>query len=330
MTRFLALAFLALAAQTNAPEPSAPAGSCREEIQRLCPGVRPGGGAIIACLKEHRAELSCAGRGRRSGGRGAPVGDVPAAARTLKDQAYGADPAQKLDVYLPEHPRGLVIVMVHGGGWFRGDKAMANVVANKAAHWLPEGTVFVSVETRLLPTANPVEQAEDVARALAYVQAHAREWGANPADIVLMGHSAGAHVAALVTADPKLAASAGAKPWRGTIALDSAALDAVQLMQAPHFPLYDRAFGKDPAFWRAASPTLVLNRATTPILLVCSSQRRNSCAQAQGFADKDRALGGKAEVLPVDLSHEQINAELGTPGDYTTKIDAFLRTLGLP
>lgn len=330
MTRFLALAFLALAAQTNAPEPSAAAGSCREEIRGLCPGVQPGGGAIMVCLKEHRAELSCAGRGRRAGGRGAPVGNVPATARTLKDLAYGTDMAQRLDVYLPAHPRGPVIAMVHGGGWFRGDKEMANVVANKAAHWLPEGYVFVSVETRLLPAANPVEQAEDVARALAYVQTHAREWGGNPADIVLMGHSAGAHLVALVTADPKLAASAGAKPWRATIVLDSAALDAVQLMQAQHFPLYDRAFGKDPAFWRAASPTLVLKRATVPILLVCSSQRRDSCAQAQGFADKDRALGAKAELLPVALSHEQINADLGTPGEYTAKMDAFLRSLGLP
>ena len=54
-------------------------------------------------------------------------------------------------------------------------------------------------------------------------------------------------------------------------------------MRARHPSLYDDAFGTDPDYWRHASPTLQLTRNARPILLVCSSERADSCAQAHGF-----------------------------------------------
>ena len=260
---------------------------------------------------------------------------LPHGTRVEQDLAYGPDAAQRMDVYRsPGAPgagtRAPVILFVHGGAWRVGDKRHGNVVAHKVAHWLPRGTLFVSVNYRLLPQADPREQARDVARALALAQDKAAGWGADPARFVLMGHSAGAHLVALLAADRGLAAQQGARPWLGTVALDSAALDVVDIMQARHLRLYDRAFGSQPAFWREASPLHHLDGARAPLLLVCSSQRRASCPQARQFAERATALGSRAQVLPVDLSHAEINKTLGQPGRYTEAVDGFLQSLGLP
>ncbi|HET7126885.1 MAG TPA: alpha/beta hydrolase, partial [Lysobacter sp.] len=236
---------------------------------------------------------------------------VPPGVRRIADLAYGRDPAQRLDAYVPEHPDGRVIVMVHGGGWRRGDKAMASVVDHKLAHWGAHGDVFVSVDYQLLPQAGPLQQAGDVAMALVYVQAHAREWGADPANVVLMGHSAGAHLVALLSANPDLAKNAA--PWRASVALDSAALDVPALMRSRHPSLYDDAFGRDPAYWRAASPQQRLTPKAPPMLLVCSSERRDSCPAAREFATSAHALGVRAQVLPQAHTHGEINADLGLP-----------------
>ncbi len=277
---------------------------------------------------QRRAQAS-AQRNVRGGDakRGDRDDSLPAGVRRIADIAYGSDPAQRLDAYVPAHPTGDAVLLVHGGGWRRGDKDSRKVVDNKLADWSALGMVVVSVDYRLLPEADPVTQAGDVAAALAYAQRHAREWGADPFRFVLAGHSAGAHLVALLDADPALARAHGAGAWRGTIALDSAALDVTKIMQSRHPSLYDDAFGTDPAYWRAASPTLQLTREARPILLVCSTERASSCDQARGFATAARRVGVRAEVLPEALSHGEINDKLGLPGAYTNAVDRFIASL---
>lgn len=258
--------------------------------------------------------------------RGAPV--IPADVRVVRDVRYGADPKQRFDAYVPRNaPDAPAIVIVHGGGWRTGDKAGKGVVENKVAHWSRDGIIVVSVNYRLLPNADPVEQARDVARALAAVQARLREWGGDPAKVVLMGHSAGAHLVALLDAHPELATSLGAHPWLGTVILDSAVLDVVHAMQLPHLPLYDHAFGTDRQFWREASPIEYLSAGDSPMLIVCSSQRRDSCPAAREFAAKAKVVHVRAEVVPEAKSHREINVELGADRDYTAIVDAFLSSL---
>lgn len=247
----------------------------------------------------------------------------------MRDIAYGSDPAQRMDVYLPPHPAGPVIFMVHGGGWRTGDKDASRVVTNKAAHWLPRGVIFISTNYRLLPAANPLEQANDVAQALAFAQSQAAAWGGDPARFVLMGHSAGAHLVSLLTADPTIATSRGAQPWLGTVSLDSATFDVVATMQAPHLRLYDAAFGSDPNFWREASPLYRLAGQTAPMLIVCSSLRSDSCPQGRAYAAKAATLGDAVTVLPEALTHAEINGNLGLASAYTDAVDGFLRTLGI-
>lgn len=284
-------------------------------------------------LAERRAaaEAEAEAAALEGGDEAVAAGSLPAGVRVLRDLAYGADARQRMDVYLPAGGPGRearVLFMVHGGAWRLGDKAASRVVENKLARWVPKGDVLVSVNYRMLPGTPPLEQARDVAAALARAQALAPSWGADPAAFVLMGHSAGAHLVALLASDPAFAREAGAQPWLGMISLDSAALDVVRIMEAPHARLYDRAFGESAAGWPVVSPYHRLAGAPQPMLLVCSSRRAVACDQAERYAMRVGALGGRAQVLPQPLSHGDINARLGEPGAYTEAVEAFLATLG--
>jgi acetyl esterase/lipase len=254
----------------------------------------------------------------------------PPGARVERDIAYGPDRRQRYDVYLPAPvtPGAPILVMVHGGGWRTGDKALARVVNNKAAWWLARGGVFVSVNNRLVPDADPLEQARDVAAAVASVQQHARQWQADPAKTLLMGHSAGAHLVALLGSNPALLRQAGAQPPLGVVALDSGALDVPALMTQQRVPsLYRDAFGSDPTFWASVSPQQQLQADALPMLLVCSSTRRiptPPCDEAPKLAERGRSLGVSIQVLPQALTHAEINDQLGLPSAYTDAVAGWI------
>jgi arylformamidase len=253
---------------------------------------------------------------------------LPPGIRIVRDVAYGNDPRQHFDVYAPMQAHDApVILLVHGGGWQRGDKAMRNVIENKVARWVPRGIIVISIDYRMLPDTPPLQQASDVGRALAFAQRQAASWGGSRDRFILMGHSAGAHLVSLISAEPSFARYQGASPWLGTVALDSAAFDVSVIMQGRHFPLYDNAFGNDQATWTAASPLQQLNARGVPFLAVCSSQRRESCPQAQRFVAKATSLGMRAQLLEQDKTHEEINKDLGMASDYTNQVEAFLRSL---
>jgi acetyl esterase/lipase len=253
--------------------------------------------------------------------------------RLTRDIAYGADPAQRFDVYAPVNTDGKpgkgapVIFMVHGGGWRIGDKSMRSVIENKVRRWAGRGFIVVSTNYRMLPKAAPIDQAQDVVRAIAAAQSMASGWGGDRGKFILMGHSAGAHLVALISTSRALSASAGLSPWLGTVALDSAALDVTQIMEEPHLRLYDNAFGRDPSYWRAASPYYALARGAAPILAVCSTRREMSCEQADRFAAKAKDVGNVVTVLRVPKSHREINERLGSDQAYTMEVEQFLRTL---
>lgn len=257
---------------------------------------------------------------------------LPTGVRVERDITYGPDPRQRYDVYLPAHarPDAPILFMVHGGGWRNGDKRMRNVVDNKAAYWLERGFVFVSANYRLEPDADPLLQAGDVAAALASMQQRARHWRADPAKTLLMGHSAGAHLVALLGSNPDgLLRQAGARRPLGVVSLDSGALDVPALMGQPRLPqLYRDAFGSDPAYWRSVSPQQQLERGALPMLLVCSSSRHrpsSPCAEAGKFAARASILSVPMQVLPEALSHSEINDQLGLPSAYTDAVSAWIQ-----
>jgi hypothetical protein len=201
------------------------------------------------------------------------------------------------------------------------------VVDNLLARWAPRGFIFISMNYPMMPESNPVQQADDVARAIAAVQAAAPGWGGDPTRVILMGHSAGAHLVSLLNADPSRAFNLGAKKWLGTISLDSGALDVPAIMEHRHFELYDRAFGADPVLWKAASPIHHLTKDGPPWLGVCNARRALSCDPNKDYIAEAKPLGLRVELLPEPLRHGEINDELGKPGAYTDAVEAFMASL---
>lgn len=253
---------------------------------------------------------------------------LPSGTRLVPDVPYGKDSRQRMDIYLPRKVAGApVIFMVHGGGWQMGDKGARNVVKNKVTRWVTRGFIFISTNYRLVPQAGPVEQSQDIVRALAAAQRQVAALGADPSKFILMGHSAGAHLVALVDASGVIDLSPGVKPWLGAVLLDSGALDVVRIMEGRHPRFYDRVFGSDRVYWKAASPFDALTGAAAPFLAVCSQSRKDSCAQASRFVAKATSLKVRASTLAVDMSHGEINQELGVEGHYTLAVESFMSTL---
>ncbi|HEY3520015.1 MAG TPA: alpha/beta hydrolase [Rhodanobacteraceae bacterium] len=257
------------------------------------------------------------------------MGSLPINVCAQFNIAYGSDPLQMFDVYMPQTQteNAPVILMVHGGGWYQGDKTDTPVVQNKVSFWVPSGFIFISVNYPLVPQVNPVQEAQSVAQALAYAQFHASDWGADPKKFILMGFSAGGNLVSQLAADPALATSLGAQPWLGTVSLDGAAYDVPEIMDSPHPPEYDQAFGTDVALWMAASPTLQMYTRIAPFFAVCSTQEDAVCSQAQEFVNKAKSYGTNATLLQENMSHGDIDANLGLPSSYTTQVSSFIGSL---
>lgn len=246
-----------------------------------------------------------------------------------KNIEYGPDRAHKFDVYRREGlSNAPVIFMVHGGAWKLGDKESKNVIQNKIERWIPAGFVFVSINYRLLPRVKgPVEQAKDVRNALVEVQKQATDWGADPEKVILMGHSAGAHLVGLIAGSVDQHIDMGGRFWLGSILLDSAALDVPSIMNTQHYGFYDDAFGSDPKFWVKASPLHQLRSDAPPILITCSIGRREACNQAKAYAHEANSLGVRVSVISKDLSHKEMNSDLGADNDYTVDVESFMSSL---
>lgn len=277
-------------------------------------------GPLLDRLREKRGEPA---------GNAGPLDQV--AAKTLRNVAYGPNPDQTLDAYLPNAAPGTgpatIILMVHGGGWKHGDKTMSRSIDAKLQRWVPRGFVFVSINYRMLPEAKPDVQLQDVARALAFVQDKAQTWGGDPDQVILMGHSAGAHLVSLLNVAPFSQFTPRPRPVLGTVSLDSAAMDVEQVMSHKHYRLYDEPFGTDPAYWRRMSPTQVMTPGSAPVLSVYSTRRDDSIQQTQLFAAKGKSLGLRIDTLGQDLSHGDINGQLGLDNAYTRQVEAFMASL---
>lgn len=254
----------------------------------------------------------------------------------VKNVAYGNGNLEKLDVFLPAKKSNdafaPMIVMVHGGGWCVGDKGGAMMTENKVARWRPKGFVFISINYPMVNDgSNALAQANYVAKAVAFVQAHAQKWGGDPTKLILMGHSAGAHLVSLVNASARIRQVNHVLPILGTVSLDAGAVDVVKQMPNVYPFLkarYREAFGNTEAEWIAASPFHQLDPTAAPWLGVCSTSRKDDpCGQARAYADKSNSLGVKASVQPEHKSHGAINKDLGKSGNYTSGVEAFMSSL---
>ncbi|MGN6516615.1 MAG: alpha/beta hydrolase [Rhizomicrobium sp.] len=137
-----------------------------------------------------------------------------------RDVAYGAEPRQKLDIYIPDNlaAPAPVLIFLHGGSWQFGDKRQYRALGWSFAR---KGIVTVVANYRLFPPNGFPLFVEDGARAFRHVHEHAQSFGGDAARVFLCGHSSGAYIAAMLAANSDYLRAAGADPLapRGVIGI---------------------------------------------------------------------------------------------------------------
>ena len=246
--------------------------------------------------------------------------------RLERDLAYGKQPRQRLDVYLPDGLAGPapVVVFFYGGRWESGDKGDFRFVGQALAS---RGLIAVIPDYRRFPEVRFPTFVADGATAIAWVRDHLADLGGDPGALHLMGHSAGAHIAALLALDPHYLAAAGIEP---------AAVASFVGLAGPydflplHDPTLEQIFAVDdmaatqPITFagRGAPPTLLLHGAADATVLPANSERLAAALEAAGNSAQVRLYPG--------IGHIGLVAALAAPlrwlAPVLDEVAAFLRT----
>ena len=220
--------------------------------------------------------------------------------------------------------------MIHGGGWRTGDKGSESQGRQKASFFTAHGFVYVSVNYRLSPEVQHPAHVEDVAKALAWIVDHIASYGGDPKQIFLMGHSAGAHLAALVTADEGLSKNLES-PRRclsGVILLDSAGYDIPRNLDDFSDSAYTSASLRrcirkgqadmDPSLTHSVCPA----REKSCRLSWFSTRTENHRKRSRKSSSKlfRRARIPAAAVLAKAKSHRALNHDIGRPDDGPSRL----------
>lgn len=257
----------------------------------------------------------------------------------FRDVPYvrGGDRWQRLDVYPPTGAcPAPVVVWVHGGGWITGDKENLGAKRNWARR---HGWVLVSVNYRLTDPRAPEPQRwpahnEDVAAALAFLRTDGARFGGDPDRIALIGHSAGAVIAAALANDPRYLGAHGMPlgALACVVPLDTEGFDVTGPASRPGLlgRLYRQAFGDDPAVWREASPITHVRAGSgiPPTFLVQRDGPPWRREVVDRYASTLRQAGVAVTVVELPgFTHADVNRRIGTPGEdvLTPALDRFLR-----
>ena len=234
------------------------------------------------------------------------VADVPYVAASAPD--FDAK-RHRLDIYQPTanaaQPRP-VVLFIHGGNWNSGSKddILYKTIGRRLAK---NGFVGVVISYRLAPQVQVPQQADDCARALAWTVAHIAEYGGDPGHLVLMGHSAGGGLAALLAtgSDTLLARHGLPRTAAHAVLLDDPAgldmLDYLTKMQYPGDAQYLVPFSKDPAVWRQASALYHVRAGAPPYSIYIGGDTYPSISSSGAkFRDRLAQLGQppKYTILP--------------------------------
>ena len=247
--------------------------------------------------------------------------------------AQPANERQMLDVYAPENAKNLPVVFwIHGGGWQMGDKSAVQI---KPKAFVDKGYVFVSTNYRFLPNVDMETIVRDVAKSIRWVHDHIAEYGGDPNRLLIMGHSAGAQLAALICTNERYLKAEGLSlaMIKGCVPVDGDTYD-VPLMIAtsaarrkalgqpdPKFGHYAK-FGGDPQKHRDLSAVnhVVRDKGISPFLLLYVADHPDTTAQAKRLASGLSEAGIAAKLVGAkDSEHSKINEDLGLTDDPVTK-----------
>jgi acetyl esterase/lipase len=246
---------------------------------------------------------------------------------------------QVLDIYAPAEAKSLPVVFwIHGGGWQQGDKTS---VQEKPRAFTEKGFIFVAANYRLLPNVDMETLTRDVAKALGWVHHNIARHGGDPQRIFVMGHSAGAQLAALLCTDDRWLKAEGVPfaALKGCVPVDGDTYDIPAMIETAETrnrvhglpqPTYGHRlkFGNDPAKHRDFSAVnhVAKDKGIPPFLILYVSNHPDVSAQAQRLGTALKGAGVPVKLHGAkDSTHTRINAELGLPDNPATKdLWAFL------
>ncbi len=178
--------------------------------------------------------------------------------------------AQKLNIFAPlsHAPLKEVFIFIHGGTWTSGKKSLYSFLGNRMAR---KNVVTVIIDYPKSPRANYDEMATDAAMAVKWVKENIERYGGDPNKIFISGHSAGGHLAALVSVRNKYFDKMGiVNPIKGAILIDAAGLDMFGYLNAGNFAdgnSYLQTFTTNPDNWKEASPLYHLHNGMPAMLI---------------------------------------------------------------
>lgn len=237
-----------------------------------------------------------------------------------------------LDVYAPaEGKNHSVIVWIHGGGWHSGDK---KDVKHKPQAFTDKGFVFVSINYRLQVWTDPhlspgvtIKQiAEDVAKAIRWTHDQVGDYGGDPNTIFVMGHSAGAQLAALVCTDDRYlkAEDLSLSIIKGCVPVDGDTYDLPMRIATVHKQgnkkLAERdkhRFGDESMQKDLSSVThIAKGKHIPPFLILHVADHPETGGQSQRLLQVLKEAGIPAKTYAAEgKNHTTLNDDLGTVGD---------------
>ena len=221
--------------------------------------------------------------------------------------AYGSHTKQIVQVYTPDSCRNVscpVVLWVHGGGWRNGDMT-GRAAAPLFNSWTNQGIVMVGVNYRLSPEVVHPAHVEDVAAAINWTHKNIVKYGGDPQRISLLGHSAGAHLVALVATNPTYLAAYGLSPanLKNVFPIDTASFDLTDSRPLVGKMIED-AFGTDPDILREASPIWQVHpKGQYPSFIIAAVQNRKDAVEtSQQLETNLRQAGAPVELMTVHYS----------------------------
>jgi acetyl esterase/lipase len=223
--------------------------------------------------------------------------------KPLFNLAYGPQPRQRLDVYVPRRDDGPfpVIVYLYGGSWSSGAKEIYRFLGADLA---ARGFLAVIPDYRVYPAVRYPGFVEDAAQSLRWAKEHAHRFGADPDRIFVMGHSAGAHIAAMLAFERRWLAAAG---FPGEDALSGVIGLAGPYDFEIDSDLLRGVFG-DPENKRHTQPLAHVNADGPPVLLATGEADKTvDPRHTRALAAAIRAAGGSVETIFYPrLGHREI------------------------